>query len=135
MSTNDLPVNAPGFNPFAALIGFKYTECAEGRCSCTLEVRDELFHPGGLVHGGVAFTLADSTMALALISVLDEGQTASTIEVKISYLEAVRSGTLAATSTIIRRGRSVVFMESIVTEGDRVVAKATGTFAIINLNR
>ena len=134
MATDDLPINAPGFNPFAGLIGFKYTECADGRCTCTLDVREDLFRPGGLVHGGVAFTLADSTMALALMSTLDANQAASTIEIKISYLEAVQGGTLVCESTIIRRGRRVAFMESTVTNGDKVVAKATGTFAIINLN-
>lgn len=133
MVNDDLPINAPGFNPFAGLIGLKYTQCADGRCTCTLEVRDDLFHPGGLVHGGVAFTLADSTMALALISTLGPDKTASTVEVKISYLETVREGTLSCESTILRRGRRLAFMESTVTNGDRVIAKATGTFAIVDL--
>ncbi len=56
-------INQPGFNKFTTLMGIEFVDWEEGRCSAKVEVRDDLFHPGGIVHGGVAFALADSTMA------------------------------------------------------------------------
>ena len=131
--SHDHPLNQKGFNPFAQLIGFKFTKCEEGSCSAEIDVRPDLFHPGKVVHGGVAFALADSTMATGLITTLGPGQTASTIELKVSYLAAVREGTMKCNSWIVRRGRRVAFMESKVYEGERLVATATGTFAIIDV--
>lgn len=124
-------INQPGFNQFTTLMGIEFTEWEEGRCAAKVDVRDELFHPGGIVHGGVAFALADSTMAHALISTLQTGQDCSTIELKISYLGSVKEGTMACESEVIKRGRRVAFLESKVFNGDRLVATATGTFAII----
>jgi len=129
---DDLPLNQPGFNPFAELIGFKVLRCAEGQSEIALDIRKDHFHPGGVVHGGVAFTLADSSMAIALMSDLEMAGQVSTIELKISYIAAVREGKLVAEGSIVRRGKRVAFMESKVYEGDRLVATATASFAILD---
>lgn len=124
-------INEPGFNKFTGLVGIKFTKWEEGRCEAKVDVREDLFHPGGIVHGGVAFGLADSTMAHALISTLDAGQDCSTINLNISYLGAVKEGTMNCESWVVKRGRRVAFLESKVFNGERLVATATGTFAII----
>lgn len=127
------PLNQPGFNPFADLIGFRFTRCENGECSAEIDVRRDHFHPGGVVHGGVAFALADSAMATGLITTLEGGQTASTIELKISYFAPVREGRMRCDSRIIRRGRRIAFLEAKVYSGDTLVATATASFAIIDL--
>lgn len=124
-------INKAGYNAYNSLIGIEFTEWGDGKCSAKLEARKDLFHAGGLVHGGAAFSLADSTMAHALISVMESGQYCSTVELKISYLEAVRDGTLVCTSKVVRRGRRIAFLESEVLNNELVVAKATATFAIM----
>ncbi len=129
----DSPLNSKGFNPFANLLGLKFTRHADGECECTLEIRRDHFNPGGVVHGGVSYSLADTTMAVALISTLEPGKTGTTIEIKMSYLAPVREGTLRAASRVIRRGKRIAFMETQVFEGERLVAAATGTFAIIDV--
>ena len=126
-------LNRPGFNPFGTLIGIRFTKCEGGECSAMVEVRPEHFHPGRVVHGGVAFALADSTMATGLIATLDGSQTCSTIELKISYLAAVREGTMRCDSWIVRKGRRVAFMESKIYTGETLAATATASFAIIDV--
>ena len=111
-------------NPFAEMMGIKLEECRDGTCVASIDVRDEHFHPGGVVHGGVAFSLADSCMAMALISILANGKTCLTIESKISYLSGVTSGTLRATATIVKQGHKIAFLEVDVSEGDRTCVVA-----------
>lgn len=119
-----------GVNRFATLIGYQLEEMKDGKSVITLDLREDHFHPGGMVHGGVAYGMVDTGMAMAVISTLDSGQGPVTIEIKISYLEAVRDGQLRCNSSIIRRGKRVAFLESKVHEGERLVATATGSFAI-----
>jgi acyl-CoA thioesterase len=121
-----------GLNRFADLVGLRFTACGEGRCSAEVDVREDLFHPGGIVHGGVAFALADSTMATGLLATLEGAQIASTIELKISFLAPVREGIMLAESWIVKRGRRIAFAEAKVTCGDTLVATATATFAIVD---
>lgn len=132
MADHAAELNRVGFNPFKDLIGFQFTKCADGVCSCTLEVEERHFHPGGVVQGGVSFTMADASMATCLQTVLEEGEGCSTIEANISYLEPVRSGTLRCEAKVIRRGRRVAFLEARLHEGDRLIATVSGTFAIFN---
>lgn len=119
------------FDHFTSLVGIEMMRCEDGECSTRLEIRDELLHGGGVVQGGVPFTMCDSAMAQALRSSLEPGQGSATIEVKISFLEAVREGTLVCEARMVRRGKRVAFLEAKVTEGDRLVATATGSFAIL----
>lgn len=116
---------------FAAFVGIELLRCENGESDSMLVIRDELLHGGGVVQGGVPFTMADSGMAMALQTVLEPHQDSATIEVKISYLEAVRSGSLRCEARMVRSGRRVAFLEARITEGDRLVATATGSFAIL----
>ena len=126
-------INKPGFNKYATLLGLRFVEWEAGRCVCELDAGPHLHHPGGIVHGGVAFGLADSAMAHALLPSLDEGQNCSTVELKISYLSAVTEGVMRAEAWVLKRGRRIAFMEAKVHSGEKLVATATGTFAIVEL--
>ena len=125
-------LNKTGFNRFATLLGIEFAHIAPGKCRAHIDVHDNLFHPGGIVHGGVAYSLADSSMAMAVIASLESGQNCSTIEMKISYMKPVVRGRMVSTARTIRQGRRIAFMEATVTCGDELIAMATATFAIIN---
>lgn len=132
LTDNDLiHLNKSGFNRFATLLGIEFTHIAPGECTAEIEVNENLFHPGGIVHGGVAFSLADSSMAMALIADLGRGENCSTIEMKISYMKAVVEGRMVSKGRIIRKGQRIAFMEAQVTRGEDLVATATATFAIL----
>jgi uncharacterized protein (TIGR00369 family) len=91
-------------------------------------------HPQQIVHGGVIFTLADTAMSMALISVLPLGTRFSTIEAKINYIAPVITGELSAEGIIVHRGRSTAVTESTVYnlrgEEKVMVARVLGTFHI-----
>lgn len=125
-------LNRPNSNPFRELIGFTFTHCEDGKCSAELEIREDHLHGGRVVHGGIAFALVDSTMATGIISTLESGQMTATIELKMSYLAPVREGLLQCDSWIVKKGRTIAFTESKVHVGDKLIATATGSFAIID---
>ena len=123
------------YNPFVESIGVQFTKCAGGECISQLELKPVHHHGGGVVHGGVAFTMADSAMATGLMSALEPGKTCATIESKISYLAPAVSGLMTCESRVIRLGRSVAFTEAKVYCDGKLVATARGTFAIIEFKK
>ena len=121
--------------PFAELIGLTFEEVKEGTSLCTLPVRDELFNPQHVVHGGASYALADSGMGGALTSLLQEGEYCATIEIKISYFKPVTTGTLTCKTVVINKGKRVASLESEIWNEGRLVAKASGSFAIFAPSR
>jgi acyl-CoA thioesterase len=126
---------APGASvgPIAEMMHIRREPAPDGTAIFALDVASELLNPHGVLHGGAVYTMVDYSMGAATMSVLPPDQVCATIEIKISYLAAVTGGTLRATTDIIKRGRSVVFLESRVTDdGGRLVAAATGSFAVLD---
>jgi acyl-CoA thioesterase len=124
---------APGRSGFADLIGLEIVERRSGYSRGELTVADELLNPNEVLHGSVAHAMADTGMGAALMAALDEGEACATIEIKISYLRPVTDGKLVCETEVINRGGSVAFLESEVRQGERVVADATGSFAIFEV--
>ena len=125
---------APGasIGPLAEQLHITNDGAADGRAVYRLAVTPELLNPHGMLHGGAVYVMVDYSMGGATMSVLPPGDICATIEIKISYLASVRGGTLKAETEIIKRGRRVVFLESKVTDdAGRLVATATGSFAVI----
>lgn len=78
---------------FARLTGIELLEVAEGRAKARLKISEHHLNGVGFVHGGAIFTLADFVFAAASNS---HQTLAVAINVSISYLKAVFSGTLVA---------------------------------------
>jgi acyl-CoA thioesterase len=120
----------PTFHPFANLIGLHFDEMAEGSSRCRVRLRPELMNPHGVVHGAVAYAMADTGMGAALYTMLEESERCATIEVKIVYLSSVREGELVCHTRVIRKGSRVAVLESEILADDRLVAKALGTYSV-----
>jgi len=112
------------------LVGLEFTAIEEGYSRGTVDVREELLNPHGVLHGAVAYTMADTGMGAALYPDLGGDEACATIEVKISYLEPITEGTVTCESRVVRRGGSVAHLESDVRNGGESVARATGSFSI-----
>lgn len=119
-------------HPFAELLGFEVAERGEGRSRMELEVEPRHMNPHGLVHGAVLYALADTGMGAALSSVLEPGETCTTIEIKINYLRPWKEGTLRCDTRVVSRGRTTAMLQSDLYDGaERHLAMATGTFAVL----
>ena len=51
-------------------------------------------------------------------------------KIKISYFKAVYEGLLECETKVINKGKSIASLESTITNGDNLVAKASGTYSI-----
>ena len=115
---------------FPGLFGVTFSEVGPGHSVCHVKVEPRLHNPVGILHGGVPYSLADTGMAMALMPMLTEGQNFSTVEIKVSYFKPVVSGELTCETRVINQGRRVIFLESDVRDGSRLVAKASGTYYV-----
>lgn len=114
--------------PIADLIGFSLTDVEPGRAVVTLLVGPRHLNPMGTLHGGVLCDVADAAMGMAYAGALDEGETFTTLELKINFLKPVRAGRLVATGRLVKGGHTVGLLEcDVVDDKDRLVARASST--------
>ena len=104
-----------------------------GEAEASIDVGERHLNPNGVVHGGVVFTLVDTAMGRATMSVLDEGSYCASIEVSVRFLRAVTEGRMTVRVTVLQAGRRIVQQEGRVTvDGeDRPIVSASGSFAVL----
>ena len=114
--------------PAARLIGFSLREIEPGRALFTMNVDERHHNPMGTLHGGIYCDIADAAMGMAYGATLAEGETFTTIELKINFLRAVRQGTLTAEGKVVKAGSTLGYVECEVKDQDgQLVAKAAST--------
>jgi 1,4-dihydroxy-2-naphthoyl-CoA hydrolase len=87
---------------------------------------------GGVLHGGVLMTLADSVGAVCAFLNLPAGATTSTVESKTNFFRAVRSGAVHATSRPLHVGRSFIVVQTDLTDDSgKPVGQTTQTQAVL----
>lgn len=114
--------------PIAATVGMRLLDVEPGRALFELEVEERHANPMGTMHGGILCDLADGAMGCAYASLLDDGESFTTLELKINFLRPFWTGRLTATGTVASSGRTVGLCEcAIHDEHGRLIAKATST--------
>jgi len=114
--------------PIARLIGFALTHFEPGRAVIEVEAGPQHANPMGTLHGGVLCDIADAAMGMAYAAALGEGETFTTLELKINFLKPFRTGKLTATGRVVKAGRTVGLVEcDIVDDNDSLVARASST--------
>ena len=120
-------------NTIAETLGYDVAEAANGRVVVTAEPSGAHLNPAGTVHGGLAATLLDSCMGLAILTTLEKGVGQTTLEFKISLLRPITpdTGPIKAEGTVLSRGRRVGTAEGRVTDDNgRLLAHGTTTCLI-----
>ncbi len=120
-----------GPGPFADLLGVTVRPLGEGACEVSMDARHEHERSGGILHGGVLFSLLDMSMAGAVNTLLAEGETCATASMTIDFMRPAKVGRLVARGRVTRRGRTMAFPSSeLVDSAGEVVARASGVWAI-----
>jgi uncharacterized protein (TIGR00369 family) len=120
-------------NMMAQTLGYDVTEATSGRVVVTAEPSGIHLNPAGTVHGGLAATLLDSCMGLAVQSTLEKGTSQTTLEFKISLLRPItpETGAIKAEGIVLTRGRRIGTAEGRITDGNgRLLAHGTTTCLI-----
>src|SRR5437764_10463190 len=97
--------------PVGRLLGFVLKVIEPGRAVFEMEVDQRHHNPMGTLHGGIYCDLADAAMGYAYAATLAEGETFTTIELKINFLGAVRKATLTAEARVVKAGSDVAYVE------------------------
>ena len=116
---------------FSELLGCRVVQLDEGVAHVALSLEPQLRNRGGKLHGGALFSLVDISMGLACSSVHGFDQQSATIECKINYIRAVSEGEVLCIAKVIHPGRRTLVVEADVLQGDKLIAKAQGTFAVL----
>ena len=114
--------------PIARLLGFVLKSIEPGHAVFEMEVDERHHNPMGTLNGGVLCDLADAAMGYAYAGTLGEGETFTTIELKINFLRAVRKAILTAEARVVRVGSTLGYVECDVKDRTgRLVARAAST--------
>jgi len=120
--------------PIADVFGARLDSVSEGEVVFRCTPDESSYNPAGIVHGGLLCMLLDSACGCSVQSTLPAGVGISTIEIKVSFLSALRAGggELEVTGKALRVGRQVAFAEAHARNGDgKLVGHATSSIAVV----
>lgn len=110
------------------LLGLTLAGIGAGQATIEFEANERYANPMGTLHGGVLCDIADAAMGAAYRSTLTEGESFTTLELKINFLRPVWKATLRAVARVVRAGRVVGLVEcDVIDERERLVARASST--------
>ena len=123
-------------NLFWRYLGIEVDAAGEGWIKLRVPIHDELRNGvGAPVHGGVLATVVDAAVGGALGTygtAAAGGVDQATLDLNVTYIAAARGDAIFAEGKIIRRGRSVAFGETRVTDASgTLVAVGRATYMII----
>lgn len=127
---NAIRTQAPGFGTFF-LARFLDLDISYGEDSCIVKmpVLDFMYNPQGSLHGGIISTVLDISMGHLLTHAVGVGMT---LEMRTQYLRPARSGVVHATASFLKKGRSINFLESRMTDdAGKDMAVATSTWQLL----
>ena len=111
---------------FSKWLGIEVIEVKEGYSKVKMMVRKEMINGFGIVHGGIAFSLADSAFAFACNN---RNNLSVALDVTITFTKAVNIGdVLTAEAKEVHNGRTTgVYLIEIVNQLGQLIALFKGT--------
>jgi uncharacterized protein (TIGR00369 family) len=105
-------------NTMAETLGYDVSEAELGRVLVTALPDAAHLNPTGTVHGGLAATMLDSCMGLAIRTTLEKGFGSTTLEFKISLVRPItpETGLIAAEGLVLNCGRRIGTAEGRITD-------------------
>jgi len=111
---------------FSQWLGIEVLEVKEGYSKIKMKVREEMINGFGIVHGGIAFALADSAFAFACNN---RNNLSVALDTSINFTKPVHVGDiLTAETKEIHNGKSTgLYHITIMNNHDHIVAMFKGT--------
>lgn len=119
--------------PFLNELGIEVVESGGGLAQVELTLQTRHTNSWHVAHGGVIMTMLDNVMSLAGRSLDADIRSGVTIEMKTSFMQpgGTEGGRLVAKGKVLHASSSIYFCEGELWNGEKLVAKATGTFKFI----
>ncbi len=124
--------------PWGQAIGFRVTQVEYGHVWGLQPWSQELVGDAGtgIIHGGVITTFLDNLCGMACTAAIEELRFVATIDLRIDYMRPAEPGRdIIGEAECYHRTRSVCFTRAWAyhESRDRLIATATGTFAVNKL--
>ena len=116
--------------PYLKLLGIELDDIDIGKAVMSLPMTEKLRQPHGLLHGGATASLIDTATAFAVVSVLADGEKASTVDLTVHYLRPVINEKTICTAKIVKAGKRLLTVTAdVVNEDGKLIATAISTYS------
>jgi acyl-CoA thioesterase len=111
---------------FSQWLGIEIVDVSEGYCQLKMKVRKEMLNGFHILHGGIAYSLADSALAFASNS---HGRKSLSVETSISHMVSIKAGDMltAMTKELSRSDKIGVYLITITNKENQEIAIFKGT--------
>ena len=111
---------------FSQWLGINVLEIKEGYSKIQMTLRDEMINGFGVIHGGIAFSLADSAFAFACNN---RNNLSMALDTNITFTKATKPGdSLTAEAKELHNGRSTgLYLITVINQHNERVALFKGT--------
>ncbi|HKS71177.1 MAG TPA: PaaI family thioesterase [Ktedonobacterales bacterium] len=140
MQQTNLPADGGEFirrflptSPYVGHLGMRLVEMRPDEATLALPFSNEVVTIGNTVHGGAIASLIDTTAMVAAWcgAPVPEQLRGTTVGLTVSYLAAATGEDLLATARVLRRGRSLVYLDvDVRNQAGRAVAKGLVTYKL-----
>ena len=120
-------------SPFAVHVGLRLDAVEDGYTEITLPFSEHVVTIGETVHGGAIATLIDMSATAAAWAGADvpDNMRGTTVGLTVSYLAAANKTDLVARARVLRRGKSLSYVDVEVTNADGdLIAKGLVTYKL-----
>ena len=119
-------------SPFHQWAGMELLSVGGGRADVAMDLGPQHFNPQGIVHGGIIAAVADTSIGLALRSMLRPGLTHRTAQLNVHFVSKGEGTRIVGRGHSLHLGRSMGYGEAdVVDGGGRLLARASGTFIVL----
>lgn len=119
--------------PFLHDLGVEFLGMGNGEACVALTLEKRHMNSWHVTHGGISMTLLDVVMSMAGRSLDPDARGGVTVEMKTSFMQpgGKPGDRIVASGKAIHRSTTMVFCEGEIRHGDKLVARAMGTFKYI----
>lgn len=118
-------------DPFlAGFGGVDLLDSGDGFVKLTVKFTPSLSRTGGIMHGGAIMSLLDTAGGLSIVT---RGNLVNqvTLNLNTDFMRPVSSGPVTITGKVTREGKSIVFCEMEIRDGqDTLCARGTGSWFV-----
>lgn len=121
-----------GESPFGQYLGLRLVEIDDEHAVAEIAIQPHHLNPTGMIHGGVLIAMADNVATAmanrAREAIEDDGKFMIGIDLHASMLANQPGGSIRAEARIVRAGRRVTFVRTVVTgDSGRTLAEVSTT--------
>lgn len=125
------PDYSPG--PFSAHLGFRVERADRDGSLVEADPGPEHCNGGGIVHGGYLSALLDTATGWAVHAHYPDEVAAPHVQISVQFVRAALPGTtLVCRGRSLSAGRRIATAEAEITQGDRLIARATTSHAVLS---